>query len=151
MAHLLRVCLRTAAVFAYTQLQLDHLHPLVDTCWAAHLLGQGVEAGTWQWEAWPATRLDAQALHPGAGDPMDRKRKLEVYSSVGAAPADGSAATLATPSGSGGVNPFTSRPYSARYYDILSTRQGGMRLKMGVHFRVRCILDHGAWGHGVLL
>eukprot|EP00951_Prasinocladus_malaysianus_P031477 scaffold301723_cov28-Prasinocladus_malaysianus.AAC.3 len=46
----------------------------------------------------------------------ERKRKLDIYSD-----STGSAGAVAQPS----INPFTLRPYSQRYYDILKTRKGG--------------------------
>ncbi len=50
---------------------------------------------------------------------MDRKRKLEMFSDDLAA-GDGRASPAA-------VNPYTGRPYSQRYYDILDKRQGMLR------------------------
>ena len=53
----------------------------------------------------------------------ERKRKLEVYE---AQPSNGVAS--AVPSfGNGTVNLYTGRPYSQRYYDILSKRKGESR------------------------
>ena len=46
---------------------------------------------------------------------MDRKRKLDV---AGLADEDSGAAY-------GGVNPYTGRQYSSKYYQILSKRKGG--------------------------
>lgn len=48
----------------------------------------------------------------------DRKRKLDVGAEDG--PAAKAANMPATPQ----INPYTGRPYSARYYDILSKRTG---------------------------
>ena len=49
----------------------------------------------------------------------ERKRKLDVF--------DNGATGFSSqpPALREGVNPFTGRPYSARYYDILSKRKGG--------------------------
>ncbi|PRW60688.1 putative pre-mRNA-splicing factor ATP-dependent RNA helicase [Chlorella sorokiniana] len=63
---------------------------------------------------------------------MERKRKLEVYEAppVPAAPAQpngqgiGWQQTAAPPAADGSVNPYTGRPYSTRYHQILATRQG---------------------------
>jgi hypothetical protein len=58
---------------------------------------------------------------------MERKRKLEVYDGQPQAPVNGGAygqQTAAPPAGDNGINPYTGRPYSQRYYQILSTRQG---------------------------
>jgi hypothetical protein len=50
---------------------------------------------------------------------MDRKRKLDLFEAANA-PSGLLAAQTAT---DGGINPYTGRPYTKRYYDILSTRQ----------------------------
>ena len=59
---------------------------------------------------------------------MERKRKLEVYEAP-PQPANGGGygqQTAAPPAAMGGdVNPYTGRPYSQRYHQILQTRQGG--------------------------
>ncbi len=47
---------------------------------------------------------------------MERKRKLDVLA-VG----NGAVALPSQPS----INPYTGRPYSSRYYDILAKRKGG--------------------------
>lgn len=60
---------------------------------------------------------------------MERKRKLEVYDGVPQANGGGGAYqnTAAPPAGDphANINPYTGRSYSARYHQILSTRQGG--------------------------
>ena len=60
---------------------------------------------------------------------MDRKRKLDVYEQD--AGKRFHAANGAVPSGVGtamqgqsALNPYTGRPYSGRYYEILSKRRG---------------------------
>lgn len=52
----------------------------------------------------------------------DRKRKLDLE--VEAAPKRASGFTSA-PAISSTVNPYTGRPYSQKYYEILDKRQGG--------------------------
>eukprot|EP00887_Chlorella_sp_A99_P003973 scaffold11.g3973.t1 len=54
---------------------------------------------------------------------MDRKRKLDIYE---APPSSGAANGTSTSYGDDGpsVNPYTGRPYSNRYYQILSGRKG---------------------------
>lgn len=52
-----------------------------------------------------------------------RKRKLELGED------DSTARDGAPPFGAtagGGINPYTGRPYSQRYYEILAKRQGGL-------------------------
>jgi hypothetical protein len=49
---------------------------------------------------------------------MDRKRKLEVETE------QPPAAPPAVSDGTGGINPYTGKPYGSRYYDILDKRQG---------------------------
>ena len=58
-----------------------------------------------------------ECLGTGAAlaDSMERKRKLDVLEGNGA---------IALPS-QPSINPYTGRPYSSRYYDILSKRKGG--------------------------
>ena len=51
----------------------------------------------------------------------DRKRKLDVFS--GDAPA--------STNGVATVNPYTGRPYSQKYYDILQKRKGADRQPQG--------------------
>lgn len=65
---------------------------------------------------------------------MERKRKLEVYEAPPqAVAANGAAAagyqqTAAPPSAAASdVNPYNGRTYSARYHQILATRQGEHR------------------------
>ncbi len=48
---------------------------------------------------------------------MERKRKLEVESDLEERKRAHGEAT---------VNPYTGRPYTQRYYDILEKRQGGL-------------------------
>jgi hypothetical protein len=47
----------------------------------------------------------------------DRKRKLDIEEPAGAA---------VRPRLDGGINPYTGRAYSQRYYDILDKRKGGL-------------------------
>ena len=78
-----------------------------------------------------ASRSPSRLL-PCSSSSMERKRKLEVYEAppVPAAPAQangqgiGWQQTAAPPAPDGSVNPYTGRPYSARYHQILATRQG---------------------------
>ena len=58
---------------------------------------------------------------------MERKRKLEVYEAPpapAAANGGGYQQTAAPPAGGDTINPYTGRPYSQRYYQILAGRQG---------------------------
>jgi hypothetical protein len=58
---------------------------------------------------------------------MERKRKLDLYD--GAQPSNagaetgGHAAAQREP-GDNGISPYTGRPYSSRYYEILEGRKG---------------------------
>ena len=55
----------------------------------------------------------------------DRKRKLDIYE---APPVMNPAAAAVPGVGNGvapGINPYTGKAYSQRYYQILNTRQGG--------------------------
>lgn len=70
------------------------------------------------------------ASSSGSGS-MERKRKLEVYEAppVPAQPNGqgiGWQQTAAPPAVDGSVNPYTGRQYSARYHQILATRQGAV-------------------------
>ena len=53
----------------------------------------------------------------------ERKRKLEVYDGQ---PVANGAAPLAATYNNPTINPYTGRPYSAKYYDILSKRKGAL-------------------------
>lgn len=62
---------------------------------------------------------------------MERKRKLDVYEAAPQPAANGQGVgfaqqTAAPPASSlaGDINPYNGRPYSARYHQILGTRQG---------------------------
>ncbi len=63
---------------------------------------------------------------------MERKRKLEVYeappAAANGAPPTGAGfgyqQTAAPPAAAGDVNPYNGRTYSARYHQILATREG---------------------------
>lgn len=66
----------------------------------------------------PGQRIGIRPVQRRDFGMTDRKRKLEVYDTPAAPVA------AAQPPAEGGVNPFTGRAYSTRYYDILATRQG---------------------------
>jgi len=53
---------------------------------------------------------------------MDRKRKLELFDTDGKEQGDGGNAQIA--SGDAAINPYTGRPYTPRYFEILSGRAG---------------------------
>ena len=53
---------------------------------------------------------------------MERKHRLDLGGGEDASEAAKRARPDAGPSGAG-VNPYTGRPYTQRYYDILKTRQ----------------------------
>ena len=54
----------------------------------------------------------------------ERKRKLDVYDGQ----PDANGAMRAAPAyGSPTINPYTGRPYSNKYFDILSKRKGATR------------------------
>eukprot|EP00959_Pyramimonas_sp_CCMP1952_P378568 7930177-Pyramimonas_sp.AAC.3 len=50
----------------------------------------------------------------------DRKRKLSLFDT----PPEAAPATSAPGSAASGINQYTGRPYSQRYYDILEKRKG---------------------------
>ncbi len=66
---------------------------------------------------------------------MERKRKLEVFEPQGAA-----VGLPAQPS----INPYTGRPYSNRYYDILAKRKGGWRREPRCLKHAVCCLEIAA-------
>ena len=57
-------------------------------------------------------------------DTMDRKRKLDVLGLGAEDDATGVNVTVTPPASQQALNPYTGRPYSAKYYDILSKRKG---------------------------
>jgi hypothetical protein len=61
---------------------------------------------------------------PSAAAAMsERKRKLEVDEAP-------SKKVQSAPDPTGGINPYTGRPYSSRYYEILEKRKGGPALRL---------------------
>lgn len=60
---------------------------------------------------------------------MDRKRKLEVSEQDAVKRFHAANGAIAMP-GQSTLNPYTGRPYSARYYEILSKRKGRLDLKL---------------------
>lgn len=72
----------------------------------------------------------------------DRKRKLEVDDS----PAAKKQEVLPQDDPTGGINPYTGRPYSLKYYEILSKRKGvppGLLLVLGPQGLACLLLQHG--------
>ena len=57
---------------------------------------------------------------------MDRKRKLDVYEQDTAKRFQANGAT-----GQPALNPYTGRPYGARYYEILAKRKGQLSFLAG--------------------
>lgn len=60
---------------------------------------------------------------------MERKRKLDIYDEATPAAAAGREGSangdgLQRDAGDSGINPYTGRPYSGRYYEILAGRKG---------------------------
>lgn len=53
---------------------------------------------------------------------MERKRKLDVYQTASKDRPDGS--SIGAEQNGGTLNPYTGRPYSERYFEILRGRQG---------------------------
>ena len=54
---------------------------------------------------------------------MERKRKLEIYEEGAPGTAPNGAAPAGQPEEQT-INPYTGRPYTKRYYDILAGRKG---------------------------
>ena len=67
---------------------------------------------------------------------MDRKRKLDVYQEdpskrlAGASMSNGHGGIGTTVPGQASLNPYTGRPYSGRYYEILQKREGKVLLQL---------------------
>ncbi len=80
---------------------------------------------------------------------MDRKRKLDVFEQdagkrfQGANGANGAAygGIGTTIPGQAALNPYTGRPYSGRYYDILSKRKGQTTL-LKTRFVMQDVMKH---------
>ena len=59
---------------------------------------------------------------------MDRKRKLDVsQDDASKRAANGHGGVGSVMPGQAALNPYTGRPYSGRYYEILSKRQGQLQ------------------------